>query len=395
MRKQSRKAAGKTGGDALKRRVRVEIGLDALVRNYRRIAAHVKPLDVMCVLKANAYGLGVAAYAKALGAAGCRNFGVAEPFEALELKKVLGARGGDVQILSSVLPDEIDAMVRAGVVLPVIDLAEAKLVSAAAVRARRTARVHFKLDTGMGRLGILAADALAVIEEVVRLPGLDCEGVFSHCPMAYDPKDPFTSEQIAVFTRLVAAAAKKGITFKKVHIAASDAINNFPAAAKPPFTMVRTGINLHGSFDPNGRKALKVEPVLTLKTRVAQVRELPAGTTLGYGRTWCLARPAKIATISAGYADGLPLALTNCGYVFIGGRRCKIVGRISMDYTTVDVTGVKDVKPGDEVICFGRCGGDSITPDDWAALKGTHAYDIICSLGTRVQRIAVKERKSS
>ena len=171
-------------------------------------------------------------------------------------------------------------------------------------------------------------------------------------------------------------------------MAASEAINIFPETAKPPFTMVRTGINLHGSFDPNGRKALNVEPVLSLRTRVAQVRELPAGTTLGYGRTWCLASPSRIATISAGYADGLPLALTNRGFVFIGGRRCPIVGRISMDYATVDVTGVEGVKAGDEVICFGRCGKDAITPDDWAALKGTHAYDIICSLGNRVQRVA-------
>ena len=376
----------------MKRRVAVEIDLKALVRNYRRIAAHVKPAKVLCVLKANAYGLGVGAYAKALAAAGCTQFGVAEPYEALELLKVLGKRGRkgpgvEVQMLSSVLPDEIGPMVKAGVILPITDLVEARLISAAAVKAKTTAKVHFKLDTGMGRLGILAKDALQVMREVKALPGLDCEGVFSHFPMAYDPKDPFTKRQIRLFKSIVAAAEKEGFRFKKVHIAASDGINNFPETAKPPFTQVRTGINLHGSFDPYGRKALKVEPVLTLKTRVAQVRELPAGTTLGYGRTWCLAAPAKIATISAGYADGLPLALTNRGFVFIGGKRCKIVGRISMDYTTVDVTDVRNVKPGDEVICFGKCGNDSITPDDWAALKGTHAYDIICSLGNRVERV--------
>ena len=372
----------------MKRRVVVEIDLQALVRNYRKIAAHVKPMDVLCVLKANAYGLGVAAYAKALVEAGCTQFGVAEPYEALELLKVLKGRAGvEVQMLSSVLPDEIPEMVKAGVILPITDLAEAKLVSAAAVKAKRTAKVHFKLDTGMGRLGILAKDALGTIRAVKALPGLDCEGIFSHCPMAYEPKDPFTAKQIKLFTSIVAACAKEGIRFKKVHMAASDAINNFPETAKAPFTLVRTGINLHGSFDPYGRKALKVEPVLTLKTRVAQVRELPAGTTLGYGRTWCLNAPAKVATISAGYADGLPLALTNRGFVFIGGRRCKIVGRISMDYTTVDVTDVPGVKAGDEVVCFGKCGRDAITPDDWAALKGTHAYDIICSLGTRVQRV--------
>ena len=373
----------------MKRRVEVEIDLKALVRNYRKIAAHVKPMKVLCVLKANAYGLGVAAYAQALYAAGCRQFGVAEPFEALELIKVLGRtkRTFEVQMLSSVLPDEIPEMVKAGVILPVTDLAEAKLVSEAAVRAKRTVKVHFKIDSGMGRLGILAQDAIEVMREVKKLPNLDCEGVFSHFPMAYEPHDPFTKGQIRRFVDLVKAAEKEGLVFKKVHMAASDAINNFPATAKAPFTQVRTGINLHGSFDPYGRKALKVEPVLTLKTRVAQVRELPAGTTLGYGRTWCLNAPTKVATISAGYADGLPLALTNRGFVFIGGKRCKIIGRISMDYTTVDVSDVPDVKAGDEVICFGKCGKDSITPDDWAALKGTHAYDIICSLGTRVQRV--------
>ena len=372
----------------MKRRVQVEIDLGALVRNYERIAKRVKPLKVLCVLKANAYGLGVGAYARALAAAGCERFGVAEPFEALELKKALPRSSkASVQILSAVLPDEIEPMVKAGVTLPVTDVEEARLISSAAVSAHCTAKVHFKLDTGMGRLGILAKDALATILEVVKLPNLDCEGLFSHCPMAYDPKDPYTPGQIRSFKAIVAAAAKQGVTFREVHIAASDAINNFPAAAKAPFTLVRTGINLHGSFDPNGRKALKVEPVLSLKTRVAQVRELPAGTTLGYGRTWCLNAPAKVATISAGYADGLPLALSNRGFVFIGGRRCRIIGRISMDYTTVDVSDVNGVKAGDEVICFGKCGRDSITPDDWAAIKGTHAYDIICSLGTRVERV--------
>ena len=377
----------------MKRRVTVEIHLKALVRNYRKIVAHVRPMKVLCVMKANAYGLGVAAYPRALSDAGCENFGVAEPHEALELIRVLSAASPSVQILSSVLPDEIPEMVRACVVLPATDLEGARLISAAAVKAKTVARVHFKLDTGMGRLGILASDpegidrALATIRAVRALPNLDCEGIFTHCPMAYEPKDPFTKGQIALFKKILAACEKEGIAFKKVHMAASDAINNFPETAKKPFTMVRTGINLHGSFDPYGRKTLKVEPVLTLKTRVAQVRELPAGTTLGYGRTWCLNRPAKIATISAGYADGLPLALTNRGFVFIGGRRCKIVGRISMDYTTVDVTDVPDVKAGDEVICFGKCGEDAITPDDWAALKGTHAYDIICSLGSRVGRV--------
>ena len=377
----------------MQHRVWVEIDLATLVANYRKIAAKVKPAQVLCVLKANAYGLGVGPYAKALHDAGCRAFGVAEPFEALELLKTLKCGEASVQILSSVLPDEIGPMVKAGVTLPVTDLVTAKAISAAAVKSGKKAKVHFKLDTGMGRLGILAdaedrlPDVLGFMREVRSLPALDCEGVFSHFPMAYDPGDPFTEKQIALFKRIIAAAKREGIVFPKIHIAASDAINNFPECAKKPFTMVRTGINLHGSFDPNGCRALSLESVLTLKTRVAQVRELPAGKTLGYGRTWCLREPTRVATISAGYADGLPLALTNRGKVIIGGRYCPVIGRISMDYTTVDVSSVPDVKPGDEVICFGRSGKLAIAPDDWATLKGTHAYDIICSLGSRVERV--------
>ena len=370
----------------IQRRVWVEISIDGLRANYRRIAAAVKPAKVLCVLKANAYGLGVEPYAAALAKTDCVGFGVAEPHEALQLLPF----GKPVQILSSILPDEIAPMVEAGVTLPVIDVPTARLIDEAAKKAGRKAKVHFKLDTGMGRLGILAVDAPRVIREVVTgCHNLDCEGIFSHCPTAYDPADDFANDQIASFKAILKDVAKSGISFRKIHIAASDAINNFPAAKRAPFNVVRTGINLHGSFDPNGRRALKVESVLTLKTRVAQVRLLPAGTTLGYGRTWCLAKPTRVATISAGYADGLPLALTNRGHVLINGAPCPVIGRISMDYTTVDVSKAGDVKPGDEVIALGGKGRFAITPDDWAALKGTHAYDIICSFGNRVERLYV------
>ncbi len=371
---------------SLHRRVWVEIDLGALVRNYEKIAWRVKPAKVLSVLKANAYGLGVKPYARALKAAGCTMFGVAEPFEALEMREFPGI---DVQILSSVLPDEIPEMVRAGVILPVIDFEEAQLISQAAVKLSTTARVHFKIDTGMGRLGIPQAEALDVMKRVRALPALESEGIFTHCPMAYDPHDPYTRNQIERFKALIAAAKAENFAFRKVHMAASDAINNFPECCRAPFNIVRTGINLHGSFDPNGRRELSVEPVLALKTRVAQVRTLKAGTTLGYGRTWCLREDTRVATISAGYADGLPLAIANRSQVLVAGVRCPVIGRISMDYTTIDVSAVPHVEPGDEVVCLGSSGGETITPDDWAALKGTHPYEIICSLGSRVERVAV------
>ena len=367
----------------LKRRVWVEVDLRKIRANFRKIKAAVSPCAVLPVLKANAYGLGVQAYASALEKEDIAGFGVAEPFEALQL----AGHGRPVQILSSILPDEIEPMVAAGVTLPAIDLPTAKAIDAAARRAGRKAAVHVKLDTGMGRLGIPAAEAPRIVREIHALPCLDCEGVFSHCPMAYDPADVFTNAQIDLFIAILEDLARDGIRFRKIHIAASDAVNNFPRSKTPPFNLVRTGINLHGSFDPNGERALDVESVLTLKTRVAQVRTLPPGTTLGYGRTWCLNRSSRIATVSAGYADGLPLALGNRGHVTIRGVPCPVVGRVSMDYTTVDVTHVPDVAPGDEVTCLGGSAPHHSSPDTWGALKGTHAYEIICSLGNRVERV--------
>lgn len=363
----------------------VEVDLKLLRRNYQRIADAVQPAKVLCILKANAYGLGVEPYAAALARTDCVGFGVAEPHEALQLLSF----GKPVQILSSILPDEIAPMVEAGVTLPVTDLATAKLINKEARKQKRKATVHFKIDTGMGRLGILASEALRTIRRVVALENLDCEGIFSHFPTAYDPADEFANDQITLFKSILEDVAREGIAFRKVHIAASDAINNFEAAVRSPFNIVRTGINLHGSFDPNGRRALKLESVLTLKTRVAQVRRLPAGTTIGYGRTWCLAKPTKVAIISAGYADGLPLSLTNRGHVLINGAPCPVIGRISMDYATVDISKAGQVNPGDEVIALGGTGRYAVTPDDWAALKGTHAYNIICSLGNRVERVYI------
>lgn len=372
----------------LQRRVWLEVDISRIRANYRKIAAAVKPAKVLCVLKADAYGLDVDPYASVLAETGCAGFGVAEPLEALELVRF----GKPVQILSSVLPDEIADMVASGVTLPVTDLASAVLVSRAAVARGCIAKVHFKIDTGMGRLGIPVAEAMQVIREVKSLPGLDCEGIFSHCSTACDPADGFTGKQVASFKALLDDAAKAGIRFKKRHIAASDAINNFPETFMPPFNMVRTGINLHGSFNPDGRRTLAVEPVFTLKARVAQVRTLAAGTTLGYGRTWCLAERTKVATVAAGYADGLPLALSNRGHLIVNGKACRVVGRVSMDYTAIDVSDAGDVAPGDEVTLLGGTGNAAVMPDDWAEMKGTHAYEILCSFGNRVERVYVDRR---
>ncbi len=336
----------------------------------------------MPVLKANAYGLGVGPVARALVEAGAPRIGVAEPFEALELAEL----GVPVQILSGILPDEIAPMVARGVVLPLVSLEAAQQISAEAVRLGTTARVHVKLDTGMGRAGIVWHEAPEVLRAVAHLPGLELEGLFTHFPLAYESGSAFTHEQLKRFRSVLEAATRLGITFRYIHAANSDAINNAPEACTAPFNLVRTGINLHGAFDAAGSLRVPLSPVLTMTTRLAQIRTLPAETPIGYGHTYCTHRPMRVGTVCAGYADGLPLALSNRGFVLVRGVAVPIIGRISMDYLTVCLDEVPEALVGDTVTLLGRDGACEIHVQDWANLKGTHAYDIICSIGSRVQR---------
>jgi alanine racemase len=369
-------------------RVWLEIDLGVLRENYRRIARVVSPCQVIGVLKANAYGLGALPIARALHQAGCQRFGVAELNEGFALADV----GADVQLLGAVLPEEIEPAVQVGIVLPVGDLTTARQISEAATRLGRQARAHFLVDTGMGRLGVPVARAETLIREAVRLPSVDWEGIYSHFPVAYHSGSEYTGGQMDAFEALLEALAADGIRFDWRHIANSDAVNNFPRAFRAPYNAVRTGINLHGSFDTEGRRALSLEPILTLKTRLAAVRRLPAGASIGYGCTYRLPRETLVGTVSAGYADGLPLALSNRGTLLVDGVPCPVLGRVSMDYTTLSLEGVPNATCGDEVTCLGGRGPTAVSVEDWAQLKGTHSYDIICSFGSRVERRFIDSR---
>jgi alanine racemase len=363
-------------------RVWLDINLATLKDNFRRIKEAVAPSSVIGVIKANAYGLGMPRIAEALVDAGVSGFGVAELNEALDLK----ALGKPVQILGGILPGEIPSAIEADIIIPVTDLETAGLISKEAVKQGRTADCQFLIDTGMGRLGMLWKRAVEDICEAVKLPNLSCSGIYSHFPVAYQTGGEFTGDQVKAFLKILEDLKNRGISFERIHIANSDAINNFPYTYQFPFNYVRTGINLHGSFDNEGKRVLNLKSILTLKTRLAAIRTLPAGSTVGYGRTYKLLRDTKVGTISAGYADGLPLALSNRGYVLIKGHLCPILGRVSMDYTSVSLEGAPEARVGDEVICLGGNGVHAITVEDWAMTKGTHAYDIICSFGSRVAR---------
>ena len=371
----------------VKSRVWLDIDLRELRENFTKISETVSPCAVIAVLKANAYGLGVSKIAETLVKAGATGFAVAELNEALEIKPF----GKPVQILGGMLEDEIPEAVSAGIIMPITSCETAQMISREAVRQNKIAECEFLIDTGMGRLGFIEKNAEAEIAECVKLPNLNCSGIYSHFPIAYRTASEITEAQISRFLGIITKLAERGIKFPKVHIANSDAINNFPITYASIFNQVRTGINLYGSFDNEGQRVLKLKSVLSLKTRLVAVRKLPAGMSLGYGCTYKLLKDTLIGTIAAGYADGLPLALSNKGYVLINNSLCPVLGRVSMDYTMVSLENVPDVKAGNEVICLGGEGVNAITVENWAQIKGTHSYDVICSFGSRVKRNYINE----
>lgn len=364
-------------------RVVLDIDLDILAENFRKIAKSVAPLGTLVVLKANAYGLGMRPIAQALAKAGACGIATAELSEALSANDL----GLPVMILGTILPDELEPALKAGIHIPIAGLEEARAASQTAQRLGTTAYGHIAVDTGMGRVGIRLADTRTVIPQIACLPNLVLEGLFSHFPTAYLEQDVDTSQQITNIKQLSNDLRANGINIPWLHIANSDAINNFPASAcTPPFTHVRTGINLYGSFDIIGNRRLHLRPVLTLRAKLAQVRTLSAGSTIGYGRTFVCPREMKIGTIAAGYADGLPLALSNRGSLLIRGQLCPVVGRVSMDYTTVSLDALDDAEAGDDVICVGSEHINARSVESWATIKGTHPYEVLCSIGSRVER---------
>jgi len=192
-----------------------------------------------------------------------------------------------------------------------------------------------------------------------------------------------SEKQVAEFKSLAADLAIPDIW---LHIANSDGVNNIASSHQTPFTHIRTGLNLYGLFDPRGARSLELKPALALKARLAQVRALDAGDCIGYSHTYKCEHKMRVGTVAAGYADGLPLALSNSGALVIRGARCPVIGRVSMDYTTVSLENCPAAQAGDDVFCFGGDSAGAVQISEWADLKNTHPYEVICSIGSRVER---------
>ncbi|HWO41456.1 MAG TPA: alanine racemase [Candidatus Eisenbacteria bacterium] len=360
------------------------IDLEALRWNIRQIREKVGPqVKILSMVKANAYGHGAPAIAAALAAAGSNAFGVATVEEGMELRRA-GVRQ-PIIVVAGVYPAQIDLFFDHGLTPVVHDIESLKRLEAA-VRSRGTScAVHLKVDTGMGRIGLAAAECGSWLPEIQKLQALKVEGVFSHFSHAESVEGDYTRRQLAVFHDVLGSLKAAGIRPALTHLANSAATVTLRAAY---FDMVRPGLILYGIYpsrEMEGQIALK--PVLSWHTRILQLKRVPAGSSISYGQTFVTARPSLIATLPVGYADGYPRLLSNRGAVLVRGSRAPVVGRVCMDLTMVDVTDIRGVQQGDEVVLLGRQGGETISADEIAAWSDTISYEILTSIGSRVPRI--------
>ena len=362
----------------------VEVDLDRFRRNLGAIRSAIGDARrILLVVKADAYGHGAAEIAHHAVNAGVNMLGVATLHEGIELR----ASGVDapIVILSPSLAGEVDEIVEHRLTPSVGSVAFAERLSARCVSQQVLGRFHVEVDTGMGRTGVDDADAVDFIARVATLPNLRLEGMYTHFPDADSGSTEVTTGQIHRFREVLRALELRNIKVPIRHAANSAGLLSVPDSC---FDMVRPGILAYG-FYPTTEvpRTIQVEGILSFRTRVVQVREIPPGRTISYGRTYRTSRWTKVAVLPVGYGHGYPWQLSNRGQVLLRGARAPIAGRVTMDLTMVDATGIEDVAVGDEVILWGEQGRDRISLDEVASWAGTIPYDLLCSMGKRVVRV--------
>lgn len=364
-----------------KRAVWAEIDLAAIRHNIREIRKKIHGGAKFCaVIKANAYGHGVIPVARVAVEEGADYLAVAILEEALQLRDEGFTQ--PILILGFTPIEQSPVLVDRDITPVVFTLAAAKALSAEAVRQHKLAKLHLAIDTGMSRIGIRPEEAGALAAKIVKLPGLEIEGMFSHFALADCRDKGFANEQLARFKKAIVGIEAQGICIPIKHLANSAAAIEMPEAH---FDMVREGITLYGLWPSDEVEQLvDLHPAMTLKARIVYVKTLYPGETIGYGCTWKAARESRIATIPIGYADGYTRLFAGKAVVEVKGKRAPIVGRICMDQCMVDVTDIEGVAADDEVVLFGS---KSLTTDEAASWIGTINYEIVCMVGYRVPRI--------
>jgi alanine racemase len=361
-----------------------EIDLAALERNLKLIRASLPPhIRYVAVVKADAYGHGLPHVAARLMHAGADLFAVANVAEAAALREL--GPGWPILVLSPLLPEEDAAIAELGLAATVSSAAEAERLEAVGRAASRPVMVHLKIDTGMGRAGVWYEEAPALYARLAGSPHIQLAGIFTH--FASPDDDPaFTAEQRQRFLAVLARCGRcsDGLL---VHADNSAGLETMPGAQL--FNAVRIGLLQFGVLPhPNSLLAqVRTEPVFSFLARVGLVKRLPRGTSISYGRTHVLQRDSIIAIVCAGYADGLPRAASNRAHVLVRGRRCPVLGRVTMDQTVIDVTDAPGVQCGDEAILVGRQDGEEISLAEFSRAADTIPWETLTSVTKRVPRV--------
>lgn len=366
-----------------------EIDLSAFERNLKRIqSALPRQMRYMAVVKADAYGHGMPQMVRRLMQSGVDCFAVANAAEAAEIRH-MGA-GWPILILSPLLPEEDAHLIEHDLAATVSTIGECERLNALAAKHGTTIKVHLKIDTGMGRLGVWHTEALALLQHILDLPALQLEGVYTHFSSADSSRD-FTETQRARFLAVLDAATLPDSLL--IHADNSAGIDSLQDDS--PFNAVRIGLLQFGvpPYPDSALGRVAVEPVFSFHTRVGLVKELPAGTDISYGRTRRLTRDSRIAVLTAGYGDGVPLELSNCGNVLLNGQRCPILGRVTMDQTIIDVTDCPSAQIGDHAVLIGKDGKAQITATEFSSKAQTIPWETLCSVTKRVTRVYVGSRE--
>ncbi len=360
-----------------------EINLDAVAHNIREARKKLQPGTKLCaVVKANAYGHGDVRVAQEALRSGADFLAVALLQEAIGLRDA----GIDqpVLVLGSLLPEVAELCVRYDVSHAVFDEERLYALNAAALKLHKKAKIHLKIDTGMSRIGVQPCDAGKFAALAASLPGICIEGAFSHFAAADADDKQYAAYQFARFQEALHLIEAEGIHIPIRHIANSAAITELP---QYQLDMVRQGISLYGLRPAENDCYKNLAPVMTIKAKVSYVKKMPAGATIGYGRTCTLERPSVIATVPLGYADGVNRRLSNKGYMIINGMHAPIAGRVCMDQTMLDVTDIPGVAVGTEVTVFG---GPELPIELVAEWADTIPHEITCNISRRMPREYVR-----
>ncbi|HET7251577.1 MAG TPA: alanine racemase [Gemmatimonadales bacterium] len=363
----------------------VEVDLDRFDANLRAVRELTGGRDILLVVKADAYGHGAVEMARTAAAAGVGQFGVATLHEGIQLRQEGCER--PIVVLSPLLPSEIHEAVAHRLDPSVADDAFADALSAEAQAAGVAVRCHVEVDTGMGRTGVREDEAEAFLTRLVARPGLRLASLYTHFPDAEADDLAFARGQVTRFRTLVERLAQRGIRVPRLHAANSAGTLNLPDAW---LDWARVGLIAYGHRPPRAELSPALQPVMSFKSRLVQVRELPAGASVSYGRTWVAQRATRTGVVAVGYGHGYSWLLSNRGTMLVGGRRVPIIGRVTMDLTMVDVTDVPNAAVGDDVVLFGEQQGASLGLEEVAAGSETLAYEVMCTIGKRVTRIYVR-----